>query len=214
MLYQTLAKKLRCRCHLLHLGLEIQRKIQDPNITGPDGSQRIEFSAFVTPSIYPDPKSNDTSGLSRTTCDLQLEIVDTLSNNTRPLSCCIDNLCEALFAQQQEQVEYLLEDFLVRRVPQFKRTQSGNALSLHDLSGGKQRVTQYDRLKLAVKLGRAAVLLHSSPWISEWNFRTITFFAQYEESRVPADWRPHISAILNPNYTPGPPNTDIYALGM
>ncbi|KAF8545371.1 hypothetical protein BDD12DRAFT_871652 [Trichophaea hybrida] len=214
MLYQTLAKKLRCRCHLLHLGLEIQRKIQNSNITGPDGSQQIEFSAFVTPSIYPDPKFNDTSTLSRTTCELQLEIVDTLSNNTQPLSCCIDNLCEALFVQQQEQMEYLLEDFLVRRVPQFKRAQSENALSLHDLSEGKRHVTLYDRLKLAVKLGRAALLLHSSPWISEWNSQTIVFFVQYEESRNIADWRPHVSAILNPNYTLHAPNTDIYALGM
>jgi hypothetical protein len=216
MLYQTLAKKLQCRCHLLHLGLEIQRNIQTSSIARPDGSQRIEFSAFVTPSMYNiDPKSNDTNALSRMTCELYLEIVDTFANDTRPRSCCIDNLCEALFAkQQQDQVDYLLEDFLLRRVPQFKRTQSGNALSLHDLAEGKRRVTQYDRLKLAVKLGRAAVLLHSSPWISEWNSRTIMFFAQYEESKEPADWRPHISTILNPNYTPRPLNTDIHALGM
>lgn len=116
--------------------------------------------------------------------------------------------------QQQDKMEYLLEDFLVRRVPQFKGTQSGNALSLHDLADGKRRLTQYDRLKLAVKLGRAAVSLHSSPWISGWDSQKIVFFAQYEESREPADWRPHISTILDPNYTPRPLNADIYALGM
>lgn len=210
MLYRALAKAPLCKCHLLYLRLESHSCSQlDP-------SRTIGFSMLVTSSnvsetrvsVNPSPK---TSG------DLFLEIMNDLTNDKGKSSqLCTGNLCDTLFGSSQDQVSYLLDNFLVKRVRNSQKytTTGCTALSLHDLIEDKRGVTHYDRLILSAKLGKAAISLHSSPWTKGWSTRTIKFFAEYEESSQPASWKPHISTTFNSDYIVLPSNTDVYALGM
>ncbi|KAF8251505.1 hypothetical protein K440DRAFT_613318 [Wilcoxina mikolae CBS 423.85] len=203
-LYQALAKAPPCQCHLLHLRLETTSG------KGLDTSERdVAYSALVT-SIM-----TQTS-----TGDLILKIVDALNNddgsNSELTLECANSLCEALFSNDQDDARYSIENFQVERVRDLRGCKSGNCTvtTLYDLVHKDPRVSNYDRYMLAVNLGKAAVSFHSSPWIRGWTAKSIKFFEEYEESKQPATWKPHVSITLNSASPYIPINADVYALGM
>jgi len=202
MLYQALTKAPHCQCHLLHLRLETQS-----NNSLDTEERSVAYSVLVTPSM------TQTS-----TGDLILKIVNALTNddgsNPGLTLACANSLCEALFSNDQMDAHYSIENFQVERVRECKPGDCV-ATTLYDLvHKDTTRVTHYDRYMLAVNLGKAAISFHSSPWIRGWTTQSIKFFEEYEESKQPATWKPHVSITLNSGSPYDPINADVYALGM
>jgi len=232
-LYQALSKSLLCNCTLLYLCLDTCSEPERTpmttttiqSVTSPSHLRAsVRFSLLVassgmSTSGYPHNSHHQDTVVDRAGQIHSLEIFNSLPSddlNYISMSPCPNNLCVTLFANQSGSQGYTLENFLLRcRHDQLQQTNitASTAQTLRELIRDKKLKDNYEKYIIATKLGNAAVLFHSSPWIKTWDVETVKFFIDHKSSNTLASWTPHIASTLTPDHLHLPSN-DMYALGM
>jgi hypothetical protein len=222
-LYTALSKLSPCNCHRLYLRLETHRDLSQTWHTAipvsADSQPGIKFSVLVTSKGTESSLTTNDQAEGYGHCqEIFLDIIHALVDEKCLTFPSCPGLCGAHFGDQQERENYILDNFLIQRVPNCQKvTRDGDytsaVISLRQLLHEKN-LPLYDRILLAAKLGDAALMFHSSPWIKLWTASTITFFTGYEKLKQPASWTPHIASSLTLDHLLMPNDTDVYRLGM
>lgn len=220
---------LSCPCHMLHLRLEKLSK-EEISICSSLSSpiDPIKFSFLMT-------TENPNGGGSESMPECSLHLVFTGhdfqvtggSQNLPPTPPPEKRyICEEALSDWKGYERLLVDKidgnsgFLLKCASSLNAFSSDNSnfdVSLRDLIQSlAQKLTQYDKLRIAGNLAHSIIPFYRSPWIRNWSAKEILFFKRCERSETPASWTPHVAAnfFSDENWLCGMGNTEIYALGL